>query len=349
LRAVFEREGVGVIPLEAGADYFVREIGAVHSRPVEVVVLAGEKLPTRDENSAASTPALASAFERTVSVAMYPVLRSHVLAHRAVLPMAMTIELLAHGALHGNPGLAFHGFDELRVLKGVRLAEEQSARLRLLAGRAVKANDLWRVPVELHSVSDGSRDRTDVLHARGLMLLTNRLPKATTAVPDVALHPYGREMTEVYRDLLFHGPDLHGIRRIDGMAQEGVSAWVAPAPAPATWIKQPLRGAWLADPLILDSAFQLMVLWSYECCGAFSLPSYVGQYRQYRKSFPAEGVGVRAVIRDSSSHRAVADLWFVDRAGELLAQISGYECVIDASLEQAFRRNQLASQAVPSV
>ncbi len=345
LRGVFEREGVGLIPLAAGATYFVREIGAVQSRPVEVVVLAGEALPVRAESSGASGPALSSAFERTISVALYPVLRSHVLAHRAVLPLALTVELLAHGALHGNPGLAFHGIDELRILKGVRLAEEQSARLRVLAGRAAKVNDTWRVPVELHGISDGP----DVLHARGTVLLTNRLPKPTAVVPDVPLHPYGRDVTEVYRDLLFHGPDLHGVRRFDGMAQEGVSAWVSAAPSPAAWIKQPLRGAWLADPLILDGAFQLMVLWAYENCGAFSLPSSFGQYRQYRRSFPAEGVAIRVMVKDSSPHRAVADFWFVDRAGEVVAQISDYECVIDASLEQAFRRNQLASQAVPSV
>lgn len=345
LRGVFEREGVGLIPLAAGADYFVREIGTVRSRAVEVVALAGDRLPVRPDSPEAPGPALTTAFEQTVSVSLYPVLRSHVLAHRAVFPLAMTVEVLAHGALHGNPGLAFHGFDELRVLKGVRLAEEQSARLRVLAGRAVKGNDGWQVPVELHSISDGP----DVLHARATIRLTNRLPKPVGTVPEVALHPYGREMAEVYRDLLFHGPDLHGVRRIDGMAQEGVSAWAMPAPAPAAWIKQPLRGAWLADPLALDGAFQLMVLWSYENCGAFSLPSFIGQYRQYRRTFPADGVAIRVMVKDSNPHRAIADLWFVDRAGEVVAQISDYECVIDASLGQAFRRNQLASQAVPSV
>jgi hypothetical protein len=155
-------------------------------------------------------------------------------------------------------------------------------------------------------------------------------------------------VSEVYRDLLFHGPDLHGIQSIDGMAQEGLAARVKSAPPPGAWIKQPLRGTWLADPLALDCAFQLMIVWSYENCGAFSLPSFAARYRQYRRSFPADGVAIRAQVKESNTHRAVADLWFVDRAGEVVAHISGYECVIDTSLEQAFRRNQLASHAVPS-
>ena len=39
---------------------------------------------------------------------------------------------------------------------------------------------------------------------------------------------------------------------------------------------------------------------------------------------------------------AFADIDFVDGdSGELVARISGYECVMDASLAEAFRNNQL--------
>ncbi len=39
--------------------------------------------------------------------------------------------------------------------------------------------------------------------------------------------------------------------------------------------------------------------------------------------------------------RAVADIEFLDARGELVARLDSYECVIDSSLNQAFRRNQL--------
>jgi hypothetical protein len=213
----------------------------------------------------------------------------------------------------------------------------------VLAGKAAKQDGAWRVPVELHS-GDGA----GVLHARGTVVLTPGLPQATQPAAELALHPYARAVSEVYRDLLFHGPELHGIQRIDGMALAGCAAWTKAAPPPATWIKQPLRGTWLTDPLVLDSAFQLMILWSYENYGTFSLPSFAAQYRQYRRSFPADGVAVKAAVCESNTHRAVADIWFVDRVGAVIAELRGYECVIDTSLEQAFRRNQLASRAVPS-
>ena len=54
---------------------------------------------------------------------------------KAVLPMAVMIEWMAHGAIHNNPGLRFHGFNDLRVLKGVTLEHGQSHTLQVMTGR----------------------------------------------------------------------------------------------------------------------------------------------------------------------------------------------------------------------
>jgi hypothetical protein len=122
---------------------------------------------------------------------------------------------------------------------------------------------------------------------------------------------------------------------------EGIVAAVSCAPAPSNWIRQPLRGTWLAEPLVLDSAFQMMILWSFDQYGAGSLPTSVGRYRQYRRSFPAAGVRVVARVSKKSEHRALADIDFQDGDGNVIARMTDYECVIDASLNQAFRGNQL--------
>jgi hypothetical protein len=39
LKRLFAAEGVGVIPLEAGADQFLRELSAPPGDPVEVVIM----------------------------------------------------------------------------------------------------------------------------------------------------------------------------------------------------------------------------------------------------------------------------------------------------------------------
>src|SRR5438552_3931247 len=121
LEKVFAQEGIGLIPLADGARHLLAELGAA-DRAVEVVILKGGESPKAHglqpvdlEPSAALTPA----FERELTLAQYPVLRAHVLEGRAVLPMALTLEWFAHAALHGNPGLAFHGVDGLRILQPV--------------------------------------------------------------------------------------------------------------------------------------------------------------------------------------------------------------------------------------
>jgi hypothetical protein len=147
---------------------------------------------------------------------------------------------------------------------------------------------------------------------------------------------------------LFHGPELQGIEMVTGCSEAGIAAMCAVAPAPAAWVRQPLRSAWLADPLVLDCGFQLMILWTQDQCGAGSLPSGAGQYRQYVRAFPRDGVRIVARITSRSEHRAIADLDFVSSAGKLVARMTDYECVIDASLNQAFRLNQPSVNAASS-
>jgi hypothetical protein len=144
--------------------------------------------------------------------------------------------------------------------------------------------------------------------------------------------------------VLFHGPALQGIERVDGLGERSVAGWIATAPAPSEWLDQPNRSAWLTDPLAIDSAFQLIVLWCRERLGANSLPTAVGGYRQFRRSFPAEGVRVVAQVRESSKARVIADIEFSGADGDLVARINAYECVVDPSLNEAFRRNKLATE-----
>ncbi len=145
----------------------------------------------------------------------------------------------------------------------------------------------------------------------------------------------------VYHDILFHGPDLHGIERIEALGPDGAVIVARTAPSPSQWIEQPLRQDWLTDPLAIDCAFQLMVFWCAVQTEGPSLPTRVGHYRQFRRNWPSQKVRIVARIARPAPHRATADLLFLDADGQAVARIDDYECVIDASLSQAFRRNRL--------
>ena len=364
LRRVFEAEGVGLIEPRAGAEYLVKELStpAGEQQPVEVVVLApfgdgetngarnsfrfnagNDRRPKTASPAPKPTPASAAAgesiaVERSVSVANTPCLKSHVIGGKAVLPLALSTELLAHGALHGHPGMAFIGIDNLKVFKGVMLDADEAQTLQVVTKEARQEDRQTIVPAQLISHRDGKR----VAHAGGDIVLAAKLPKADkpSTAPDLAAD--SRERDEIYAgDQLFHGLDFQGIQRLEGCDENGIAAQVECAPSPKNWIADPLRGTWITDPLALDCAYQMLILWSWQQNDKPSLPTAAASYRQFKRKFPKDGVRIVAKVTDAKRRQAKADIEFIDSKGALIARMEGYRCVIDDSLKEAFGGNEL--------
>jgi acyl transferase domain-containing protein/NAD(P)-dependent dehydrogenase (short-subunit alcohol dehydrogenase family) len=331
LKKLFASEGVGVIGLEEGGRFLVRELSS-ESRAVEVVAVARPSSAASAGEGRASE--LAPVFERRISAADFPFLSSHVINGLPVLPFAFIAEWLAHAALHGQPGLHFHGFDALRIFKGVLLKEPEYP-VALLAGKASKTDGGYVVRTEL-------RGPGAVLHASADIVLAGRLPAAPVSMPDFPLQPYPKTAERAYRDVLFHGPEMRFIHSVTGLSQSGIVVRAAAALPPKSWMRQPWRDAWLSDPAALDAAFQAMILWTCEKLGAASLPSYVGRYRQYRR-MPEAGCVIRAKVTKATDGLAGADMDFLGPSGALAARLEGYECTVDKSLGEAFRRNAVTA------
>ena len=115
-------------------------------------------------------------------------LESHILDGRPVLPTVLILEWLAHGALHQNPGLLFHGCDDLRILHGVILDGDAAPSIRVDAGKAVKREGHFVAAVEFAACSRS--DGREVLHARAEVVLVNQLPIAPAAAPAPPCRPY---------------------------------------------------------------------------------------------------------------------------------------------------------------
>jgi hypothetical protein len=240
--------------------------------------------------------------------------------------MALTIEWLAHAALHGNPGLAFLGLDNLRIYHPVTVHEGATTPIRVHAGRAARRNGMSRVTAEIRGRRSDGRE---IVHSRAEIVLAAELLAAPAAGLVLALPPYSLDPDDVYQRVLFHGPELRGIVVV---AQT--------APAPAAWVQQPLRGNWLTDPLVVDCAFQAMSVWCHAERGAVSLPSALGGYRQFVRRFPAGTMQVICRVVAATGPVVRAEIEFVVD-GKQIARIDGFECVLDGKLNAAFRRNRL--------
>jgi hypothetical protein len=333
LRDVFAKEGIGVIPLDAGAGLLVAELGDPAGEP-ELVVLAG----TGQRAGGADHPDLSPVLTLDVTPERFPFLSSHILDGRPVLPVAMYLEWMAHAALHANPGLRFVGIEDLRVLKGVVLENGAGVHLELAVSRPQSRDRRTAVNVELRSKMPGG----DILrHSVATVLLGTTFGAGEARLGARALPPYRGSRDDIYRGLLFHGPLFQGIVTVDGCGDEGVAVTSECAAAPDRWIAEPLRRRWIADPLAIDCAFQSLILWSASRFDMASLPVRIGRYEQFQTAFPKGGVRIEARIDKASGHSATSTIEFIDPAnGALVARLEGYECVMDASLNQAFRRNE---------
>jgi hypothetical protein len=288
-----------------------------------------------------SQPELSLLFKREIDMARLPVLASHLLDGIPVVPFALMAEWIGHGAMHGNPGLQLLGFDDMRLLKGIRL-ENKVKKIRLMAGKAKKRGDAYEVDVEIRN---GVVDGKDVIHSRARVVLGQGMPEAPVLPPDFVTRfgAYERSVREVYDDILFHGADLQGIRRIIGLSEAGMAAEISAAPEPEKWMADPLRTRWISDPLALDCAFQMACLWCHEKMGAVSLPSYTARYRQYCRAFPESGVTAVLEVMERLPHKMTGDFTFIDERGGVIATFTGYEAVVDRSLYRAFKPDRQAA------
>jgi hypothetical protein len=252
----------------------------------------------------------------------------------------MILEWMAEAALDRNPGLLVCGVDDFRLFKGVILGNQKPATVELRAGKALRRDAHFVVPVELCGTLANGRE---VAHARALLALGDRHPIEVGRMGEPELPPYPVGRDEIYRTVLFHGPLMQGIESIEGCGERGIAGWIATSASIAEWIDRPVRSKWLIDPLAIDSAFQLVGLWTRELLGANSLPTGLGSLRLFRRDFPEQGARVIVEIEQSSAARATAAIEILDEDRALVARLDNFECVVDASLNHAFRRNRLSS------
>ena len=342
----FHRRGIELISIASGTRHLIAEMCRSDDPSVEVVVGASvsgvgvREVPrvgtSVSEFSKPDAPAgLSLTFQRDLDIGNHPVLRSHVIGGKSVVPLALMTEWFGHGALHENPGLLLQGLDDIRVLNGIKL-DRGKKHIRLMAGKARRNQGAYEVPLELR---DGVHGNAEVIHSRARAILVEELPPAPPyRIPaKLTRRSYDRTIAEVYDRILFHGPDMRGLREISHLSADGMVADVAAAPAPSVWVKEPLRNRWLSDPLALDAAFQMATIWCFEQKGAVSLPSYCAAYRQYRTRFPVEGVTAVLEVTAVGDHKMRGTITFLDADRAVVAQMIGCETVMDPALQKAFR------------
>ncbi|SMF30762.1 type I polyketide synthase [Pseudobacteriovorax antillogorgiicola] len=322
LKKLFTAEGIDVIPLEMGAEFLLRELALGDQGEVVAIATTGLRHAV-DESELFS-------FES------WPILKSHVMKHRGVVPSVVLMELMIAAAKKRNADWYFKGVSEFKVLKGITLAQGDQVRYELESEEGADIPGGRSIPVRLWSVQGGQRFLTASAEVQLYKEWHDDQRSAQIEIAGVLEKP---SLDDVYGDCLFHGDDLQGLTSIRDLADEGVVGTSLTQAAPEQWARSCPLNQWHADPLALDVSFQLAVVWSQKVCGARCLPTGFRSYIQYR-AFPKEGCEIRLKVDHRSAKQFEATIEYV-ADGQLIALMTGYAAVMDESLGQSFRENSL--------
>ena len=146
----------------------------------------------------------------------------------------------------------------------------------------------------------------------------------------LAANRYGHELGEAYARFLFHGPAFRGIDEIVGISDHGMVGWLKSGGERALG----RGGAWTTDPVAIDSALQLMLLWVRVETGLGALPSMVKEYRQFKRC--PERVACHLEVAKLSDRRGRFTATLVDEQDDVVAILGDGEYTADPALNAAF-------------
>jgi hypothetical protein len=319
LKARFTELGVPMIPLGVGALMFADEMAGGDPGRVELV-LGGEPRP--EALLMAGGAARAQELEVHLDARSHGFLADHRIAGAVVVPLALVVEWFCRAALAFRPGLRLQELRDLRVLRGIKLEAFPDG------GRTytVRCAQIGDTELELELLGPGG-----TLHYRARADLAAQ-PRAPLAAPPglAGLGPWGD--ARIYGDVLFHGPAFQVIEAVDGVGAEGIQGRVHGV-LDTAW---PQTG-WQTDPLVLDSALQLSMLWARQQFGAAVLPMGLGSLRLADQPLCHGPERVVARCRRVNGAKVLVDAELLDPAGRLLGALRDVELVLrpDGTAQEA--------------
>jgi hypothetical protein len=229
------------------------------------------------------------------------------------------------------------GLQDLRLFKGIVLAD---------GPRRI----ILRAKPQTHSDGEGRHLHVDVELAevgaatpayRGTVVLAAQRPEPPRfELPRAdAFAPFPMPVAETYREYLFHGPLFHCIEALDGISERGIVCAVRPSD-PAECLRAAHASRWVIDPVALDAAPQLAMIWARAMRNTSALPARIGSLRVYGAF---DGQGARRCVFQidprSTEQTIVCHAYFVDADDRLVLAVEGLE----SNCSQAL--NRLASGA----
>jgi acyl carrier protein len=182
------------------------------------------------------------------------------LAGLPVMPLTMSMEMLAEAAVALVPGRRLVGMRDVRAHRWMAL-EGNKLTVRLVAtARDVDRREVFVQAFEGEAPAAGASPVVE-----GTMVLGDDYPPAPPAEPFTLQgeRPSRWTTDALYRDGMFHGPAFRGVASMDLWGEDGATATLRTLPAGELFASAGPDGR-VTDPVLLDQPGQVVAFWMAE-------------------------------------------------------------------------------------
>ena len=294
LRSRFLDAGVGLIPIDEGAEFFAEQALCRSSAPAVVVAAPAEGRLR------------ATRLEWDVSTENLPVLEDHQVRGRVVVPVVIVLDAMLRVA-RGLVAEACPVVRDFQVLSGVTFAASEKQALTLAFDPTGSS-----YTVTIRDCEGRPRYRA--------ILETEPDASPNVSVPEMSGSPWPMSIDDAYADYLFHGPRFAAIENLDGFGSAGGTGSLKGL----HYLGWP-ESDWAIDPAIVDGGLQLGLLWASALGRSLMLPQRIGRV-VLNRPFPENGVvRCRFAARPINDKRVDYDVAFETMDGARVAALEGVE------------------------
>ena len=239
-----------------------------------------------------------------------------------LVPLTVTMEMLAEGGALLEPGKLLVGMRDIRASRWITLEKP---------GYTIEATAKQSGPGEVHVAlrEAGAAGTLRPILAEAVAVFAERYAEAGAPRPFVLENEKRSAWIpeQLYRTGMFHGSLMQGAKSVERAGRNGTSATLEALPHGQLFTDNP-RPAFLFDPVLLDAAGQVVAYWFWEAIekGTDLFPYRVAAFHCYAAA-PAAGTQLecRVVRRFESDAVIHSDIEVLDHAGKVYYRLDGWE------------------------
>jgi len=237
----------------------------------------------------------------------------------AVVPLTISLEIMAEAASLLNEGKTLKGFKNVSTLNWVSIQNGQKLTLSVSAKKNSSPNEV--------TVGLFNQDQTPAAKAVVLFSNSGPVPTASSIFPLSKTKKAGLTTRQIYEQkLMFHGPRFQGISILDELSPEGAKATLEVLPAKEIFHSNKAPDL-LFDPFLADAAGQVIGCWAPEYLkkGFVVFPVAIEKLNiRGKKPSPHDKLTCRIRIKEKGGKHIKADLELADASGHLYLDVSGW-------------------------